>query len=131
MEKSASEVDAAVGAAVGRVQIVLVNQDDLANGWATPVPYNTIEISVAAPTVESVIGNSPDWLRLVFVHEHAHAHLSRAGGRLNGLRRGFGRLLPSFPTCISRSGPSKGSPPGMRAIRRGRGALAPAISGCG
>ena len=72
MEKSASEVDAAVGAAVGRVQIVLVNQDDLANGWATPVPYNTIEISVAAPTVESVIGNSPDWLRLVFVHEYTH-----------------------------------------------------------
>jgi Tol biopolymer transport system component len=98
VEKAASEVDAAVGAAVGRVQIVLVNQDDLSNGWATPVPYNTIEISVAAPTVESVIGNSPDWLRLVFVHEYTHiAHLSRAGGWLNGLRRGFGRLPLLFP----------------------------------
>jgi hypothetical protein len=98
VEKAASAVDAAVGAAVGRVQIVLLNQDDLSNGWATPVPYNTIEIGVAAPAVESVIGNSPDWLQLVFVHEYTHiAHLSRAGGWLNGLRRGFGRLPLLFP----------------------------------
>src|SRR5262245_2793 len=98
VEEAATEVDAAVGAAMGRVHIILVNQDDVANGWATPVPYNTIEISVAAPTVESVIGNSPDWLRIVFVHEYTHiAHLSRAGGWLNGLRRGFGRLPLLFP----------------------------------
>src|SRR5688572_5113088 len=98
VEAVASEVDASVGAAAGRVQIVLVSQDDLANGWATPVPYNTIEISAAGPPVESIIGNAPDWLRLVFVHEYTHiAHLSRAGGWLNGLRRGFGRLPLLFP----------------------------------
>jgi len=98
VEEAAKEVDAAVGAAVGRVHIILVNQDDVSNGWATPVPYNTIQIGVVAPTVESVIGNSPDWLRLVFVHEYTHiAHLSRAGGWLNGLRRGFGRLPLLFP----------------------------------
>jgi hypothetical protein len=79
VEREAASVDAAVGAAMGRVQIILVDQNDVSNGWATPVPYNTIEISVAAPTVESVIGNSPDWLRIVFVHEYTHiAHLSRA-----------------------------------------------------
>ena len=93
-----SEVDTAVGAAVGRVQIMLVDQHDLSNGWATPLPYNTIEISAAAPPVESGIGNSADWLRLVFVHEYTHiAHLSRAGGWLHGLRRGFGRLPLLFP----------------------------------
>src|SRR5690349_8120798 len=57
VEAAASEVDAAVGAAVGRVQIVLVDQHDLSNGWATPLPYDTIEISAAAPPVESGIGN--------------------------------------------------------------------------
>jgi dipeptidyl aminopeptidase/acylaminoacyl peptidase len=98
VEEAAKEVDAAVGAAVGRVHIILVDQHDVSNGWATPVPYNTIEISVAAPTAESVIGNSPDWLRIVFVHEYTHiAHLSRAGGWVNGLRRGFGRLPLLFP----------------------------------
>ena len=98
VEQEAASVDTAVGAAMGRVHIILVNQNDVSNGWATPVPYNTIEISVAAPTVESVIGNSPDWLRIVFVHEYTHiAHLSRAGGWLHGLRRGFGRLPLLFP----------------------------------
>jgi hypothetical protein len=98
VESEASKVDAAVGAAMGRVQIILVDQHDVSNGWATPVPYNTIEISAAAPVVESGIGNSADWLRLVFVHEYTHiAHLSRAGGWILGLRRGFGRLPVLFP----------------------------------
>src|SRR5574339_453708 len=42
VEREAASVDAAVGAAMGRVQIILVNQHDVSNGWATPVPYNTI-----------------------------------------------------------------------------------------
>jgi hypothetical protein len=98
VEAAAAEVDAAVGAAVGRIQVILVDQNDLSNGWATPVPYNTIEITAAPPPAESAIGNTGDWLRLVFVHEYAHiAHLSRAGGWIQGLRRGFGRLPPLFP----------------------------------
>ena len=98
VDKAAAEVDAAVGAAVGRVQIILVDQHDLSNGWATPLPYNTIEISAAAPSAESSIGNTEDWLRLVFIHEYTHiAHLSRAGGWIGGLRRGFGRLPLLFP----------------------------------
>ena len=98
VEAAAAEVDAAVGAAVGRVQIILVDQHDLSNGWATPIPYNTIEITAAAPPAESAIGNTEDWLRLVFVHEYAHiAHLSRAGGWIQGLRRGFGRFPLLFP----------------------------------
>ena len=80
VDKAAAEVDAAVGAAVGRVQIILVDQHDLSNGWATPLPYNTIEISAAAPSAESSIGNTEDWLRLVFIHEYTHiAHLSQIG----------------------------------------------------
>src|SRR4029453_1754063 len=83
VEEAASAVDAAVGAAVGRVQIVLVSQHDLANGWATPVPYNTIEISAAAPPVESIIGNAPDWLRLGFgAQKPPLPPLRRAGGVL-------------------------------------------------
>ena len=98
VDGAASEVDRAIGAAVGRVQIILVDQHDLSNGWATPLPYNTIEISAAAPAAESSVGNTDDWLRLVFIHEYTHiAHLSRAGGWIGGLRRGFGRLPLLFP----------------------------------
>lgn len=98
VEAEAAEVDRSVGAPIGRVQIVLVDQSDLSNGWATPLPYNTIELSAAAPPAESSIGNTDDWLRLVFVHEYTHiAHLSRASGWIGGLRRGFGRLPLLFP----------------------------------
>ena len=98
VEGAAAEVDRAVGAAMGRVQVILVDQNDLSNGWATPLPYNTIEISVAPPPAESSIGNTSDWLRLVFVHEYTHiAHLSRAGGWIYGLRYGFGRMPLLFP----------------------------------
>ena len=98
VEAAAAEVDRAVGAAVGRVHVILVDQNDLSNGWATPIPYNTIEISAAPPASDSIIGNTSDWLRLVFVHEYTHiAHLSRAGGWINGLRHGFGRMPLLFP----------------------------------
>ena len=98
VEDAAAEVDRAVGAPAGRVQIVLVDQHDLSNGWATPLPYNTIEISAAAPAADSSLGNTDDWLRLVFIHEYTHiAHLSRARGWIGGLRRGFGRLPVLFP----------------------------------
>jgi hypothetical protein len=98
VDEAAREVDRAVGAATGRVQIILVDQHDLSNGWATPLPYNTIEISAAAPTVESSVGNTDDWLRLVFIHEYTHvAHLSRASGWIGALRRGLGRLPLLFP----------------------------------
>jgi hypothetical protein len=98
VEEAAATVDAAIGPPQGRVQIILLAQHDLSNGWATPVPYNTIEISAAAPEAESLIGNAHDWLRLVFVHEYTHiAHLSRAEGWIGGLRRGFGRLPLLFP----------------------------------
>jgi hypothetical protein len=98
IEAAAAEVDAAVGAATGRVQVILVDQHDLSNGWATPLPYNTIEISTAVPSAGNSLGHTDDWLRLVFVHEYTHvAHLSRAGGWIGGLRRGFGRLPVLFP----------------------------------
>ncbi|MGH9309599.1 MAG: hypothetical protein ACRD1U_09515 [Vicinamibacterales bacterium] len=98
IEAAAADVDATIGAGVGRVQVILVDQHDLSNGWATPLPYNTIEISVAAPSAGTSLGNTDDWLRLVFVHEYTHiAHLSRAGGWIGGLRRGFGRHPLLFP----------------------------------
>jgi dipeptidyl aminopeptidase/acylaminoacyl peptidase len=49
-----------------------------------------------------VIGNTGDWLRLVFAHEYTHIlHLDRSGGMFAGLRRVFGRhpfLMPNLYT---------------------------------
>ena len=98
VEEVATALEGTLGTATGRVQVILVDQSDLSNGWATPLPYNTIEISAAAPAADSGIGNVNDWLRLVFTHEYTHVvHLSRANGWIGGLRRLFGRQPLLFP----------------------------------
>lgn len=97
-EDVAAKLDATLGPASGRVQVILVDQSDLSNGWATPLPYNTIEITAAAPGGASLIGNTNDWLRLVFTHEYTHiVHLSRGKGWIGGLRRVFGRMPLLYP----------------------------------
>jgi Tol biopolymer transport system component len=97
-ESVAKKLDASLGRPSGRVQVILVDQSDLSNGWATPLPYNTIEIVAAAPSARSLIGNTSDWMRLVFTHEYAHiVHLSRGSGWIGGLRRVFGRMPLLYP----------------------------------
>jgi hypothetical protein len=97
-EAIAAALDATLGPPSGRVQVILVNQSDISNGWATPLPFNTIEISAAAPGGSSLIGNTDDWLRMVFAHEYTHiVHLSRGRGWIGGLRRALGRMPLLYP----------------------------------
>jgi hypothetical protein len=97
-EEVASRLDKTLGPASGRVQVILVDQSDLSNGWATPLPFNTIEITAAAPSGASIVGNTNDWLRLVFTHEYTHiVHLSRGRGWIGGLRFVFGRMPLLYP----------------------------------
>lgn len=93
VEPVAAEIDARLGAPRGRIQVILVDQNDQANGWATILPYNMIELTAAPPSADSEIGNTDDWLRLVFAHEYAHVvHLEKSRGWLGSLRHVFGRL---------------------------------------
>jgi hypothetical protein len=82
----------------GRVQVILVDQADLSNGWATPLPFDTIEITAVPPSAESLIGNTTDWLELVFTHEYTHIlHLDRTRGFMQAVRSVFGRVPVAFP----------------------------------
>ncbi|HEX7020540.1 MAG TPA: hypothetical protein VF159_11035 [Gemmatimonadaceae bacterium] len=79
-------------------RVILVDQHDDANGWATPLPFDTIEITAVAPAPSSAIGHTDDWLRLVFTHEYTHIlHMDRSRGLFGGLRRVFGRAPLLFP----------------------------------
>jgi WD40-like Beta Propeller Repeat len=101
-EQVASDLDRTLGPPSGRVHVILVDQHDLPNGWATPVPYNLIEITVATPAGDSIIGNTDDWLRLVFTHEYTHVvHLSRSAGWIGGLQKVFGRLPVLYPNLFT------------------------------
>ncbi len=100
-EEVAGQLRAELGAPGGRVHVILVDQTDLSNGWATPAPYNLIEITAAAPSGDSSIGNTDDWLRLVFSHEYTHiVHLDKARGWIGGLRGVFGRAPVLFPNLF-------------------------------
>jgi len=73
------------GVPAGRVQVILVDQTDLSNGSATPFPYDAIEITAVPPAGETLIGNTIDWLELVFTHEYTHIlHLDRTRGWIEG-----------------------------------------------
>ncbi len=87
--------------APSHTHVVLVDQTDISNGWSTPLPYNTIEIAAIPAPPASLLGNSSDWLRLVFVHEYAHiVHLDRVAGWMRALRWTLGRSPASFPNLF-------------------------------
>jgi hypothetical protein len=95
------EVDRRLGAPRGRLRVILVDQTDQSNGWATVIPYNLIEIAAVPPGGRSIIGNTDDWLRLVFTHEYVHiAHLEKSGGWWGSLRHVFGRLPLFYPNLL-------------------------------
>src|SRR5262245_22429350 len=81
-----------------RTHVVLVDQSEGANGYATPLPYNTVVVTAAWPAGSDFIGNTDDWLRLVFTHEFTHiVHLDRSEGLARVGRRLFGRMPFVFP----------------------------------
>ena len=82
-----------------RTQVVLADQTDLANGYATPVPYNTIVIYTVTPAGAEF--DFDDWLRLVFTHEFTHVvHLDRSEGWARVARTIFGRTPLAFPNLF-------------------------------
>jgi hypothetical protein len=100
-EEVAEKLSRDLGVPAGRVHVILVDQTDLSNGWATPIPYNLIEITAAGPPGDSLIGNTDDWLRLVFSHEYTHiVHLDKARGWIGGLRSVFGRAPLLYPNLF-------------------------------
>ncbi|HZP47302.1 MAG TPA: hypothetical protein VFB07_02125 [Vicinamibacterales bacterium] len=84
-----------------RTQVVLVDQTDLANGYATPIPYDTVVIYATWPAGSEFIGNVDDWLRVAFTHEFTHVvHLDRSGGWARVVRGVFGRTTLAFPNLF-------------------------------
>jgi hypothetical protein len=79
--------------------IVLADQTELSNAYATPLPYDTIVIYLAAPTGAEF--DTDDWLRLVFTHEFTHIiHLDRSESWARVVRNIFGRTPIVFPNLF-------------------------------
>ncbi len=81
----------------GRIRLVIVDQGDVFNGFATPVPTNRI-IAFAHTPVEGDLFFTDDPIELLVTHELAHVfHLDQARRGWSVLRGAFGRNELTFP----------------------------------
>jgi hypothetical protein len=76
-----------------RVQIVVTDELDAANGNASVIHYNVIQIFVSAPGDLSVLNDFDDWLTVLVTHEQAHIlHLDKIGGLPRIINEIFGKI---------------------------------------
>ena len=82
-----------------RTRVVLADQTEIFNGYATPLPYDTIVLYTVAPSGSGL--DFTDWLRLAFTHEFTHiVHLDRSEGWARVVRSIFGRTVYAFPNLF-------------------------------
>lgn len=86
----------------GKVHLIVADFFDSYNGWATPLPSNTITIIPTPPAGSKT--NDDHWLRTLLLHEYSHIiQMDQAHGVNNFLRRIFGKIvLPNalLPTWL-------------------------------
>ncbi len=75
-------------------EVVLVDWTDIANGYASTLPVNTVVIFVTHPQENSTLGLYEDWLDAILTHEYSHIlHLDTVEGLPELLRYALGRLI--------------------------------------
>jgi hypothetical protein len=88
----------------GVVDIVLADNVDYANGYATPYPSNRIVVYARPPVETMSLRNHVDWNLVLVTHELAHIfHLDRSRGWWRVAQRVFGRAAPLFPNTYAPS----------------------------
>jgi hypothetical protein len=88
----------------GTIDLVVTDDADYSNGYATPYPSNRIVVFATPPVENNALRLNDDWLTLVITHELTHIfHLDRADGIWNVAQKIFGRGAGLFPNSY---GPS-------------------------
>lgn len=86
---------------LGGTEIVLSDEADRPNGWATPYPSDRLMLFLTPPDTIDGLEDHAGWLELVFTHEYLHIlHLDKAAGTPAALRTLFGRHLLLFPNAL-------------------------------
>ena len=82
----------------GRIDLLLSDESDAANGYATPFFSNRVVIFVKPPIEDIELQYFNEWFDLVITHELAHIfHLDSTGSVGRVLRTIFGRLPLAWP----------------------------------
>jgi hypothetical protein len=127
---SAERAHAALGVLVagaprGVIDIVVADNADFSNGYATPFPSNRIVVYAKPPVDVLELQYMHDWIDLVIVHELAHIfHLDVAGWLGRAVRTVFGRMpapWPVFPAVLSPTWTIEGLAVGIESALSGFG----------
>lgn len=80
-----------------KTEVVLIDNSDFANGFATALPYNTMYLLVVPPSLASTLGEYDDWLKVLITHEYTHiVTLDPVRGYWKVMRTIFGKPLPGL-----------------------------------
>ena len=108
-----------------RTEVVLSDESESPNGFASPLPFNMIQIYPVVPDDIGGLEDSGDWLETLFIHEYTHVlHMDRARGSPAAMRRLFGRDPLLFPNALQPGWTTEGLATFMETDRqagRGRG----------
>ena len=87
-----------------KTQMVLVDDFDVSNGWATFFPFAQIRLYTSPPDSIDGLEESDDWLHTLIRHEYVHVlHMEMASASPEFLRNVFGRLVVLFPHSMTPS----------------------------
>ncbi|MEA2706752.1 MAG: hypothetical protein QOH22_1540 [Gemmatimonadaceae bacterium] len=99
-ERAYSELSTELVPPRGTIDLVVSDNVDYVNGYATPFPSNRIVLFAHPPTDASGLRNYADWNALVVTHELTHIfHLDRSRGFWRGAQAIFGRNPLLFPNA--------------------------------
>lgn len=83
-----------------KTHIVLLDDFDQTNGYAQPMPNNTMTLYLQPPTNGELLVYD-DWLKLLIHHEYTHIlHMDKVLGFPSLLRKIFGRIFFTFPNAL-------------------------------
>lgn len=83
-----------------KIHLIISDETDQANGYATSIPFNRSVIFIASPNSPNGLEDFDDWLNTLITHELTHVlHLDKAHGSVAGLRNVFGRQFLLFPNA--------------------------------
>ena len=87
-----------------KTHVVLSDETDQPNGFATPVFFNRTIVYLAPPSSINTLEDFDDWLSTIIFHEYTHiVHLDKSAGSPEYLRNIFGRFFLLFPNVFQPS----------------------------
>ncbi len=103
-ERAYAELSTELRPPSGKVDLVIADNVDYVQGYATTFPTNRIVVYAHPPIDAPELRNYDDWSRLVITHELTHIfHLDRSDGLWRIGRNIFGRNVIFFPNSYEPS----------------------------